>query len=40
MIWEEKTPNGLKIHTKEPNIKPITKFGLKMIAKLPLDGLM
>ncbi len=40
MIWEEQTPNGIKIHTKEPNIKPITKFGLKMIAKLPLDGLM
>ncbi len=40
MIWEEKTANGIKIHTREPNIKPITKFGLKMIATLPLDGFM
>ena len=40
MIWEEKTPEGIKIYTSEPNLKPITRFGLKMIAKLPLDGFM
>ncbi|XID74432.1 phospholipase D family protein [Alkanindiges sp. WGS2144] len=40
MIWEEKTPEGIKIHTREPNIKPVTRVGLKMIAKLPLDGFM
>ncbi len=40
MIWEEKTPEGIKIHTSEPNLKPITRFGLNLVSKLPLDGLM
>jgi putative cardiolipin synthase len=40
IIWEEKTPSGIKVHTREPNISPIKRFGLKMLSYLPLDGYM
>lgn len=40
IIWEEKTPTGIKVHTQEPNISPATRFGLKLLSYLPLDGYM
>lgn len=40
LIWLEKTPEGIKTHTSEPNIKPVTRFSLKLISMLPLDGFM
>lgn len=40
IIWEEKTPAGIKVHTREPNISPVKRFGLKMLSYLPLDGYM
>jgi len=40
IIWEEKTPTGIKVYTQEPNISPVKRFGLKMLSYLPLDGYM
>lgn len=40
IIWEEKTPTGIKVYTHEPNISQIKRFGLKVLSYLPLDGYM